>query len=339
MSVLFGRCVCFLNETYMKVFLPLLFLITMNAYAQTCCSGGVPLSNNLGLPNGGKGELVIGLNYDYNNLNTLNAGTEKLDDNSRQRITNSVLVNFGYAFTDQLSVETLFTWVNQTRTITQFGNENFTETSGIGDAVLLLKYSIPELLGKRTLLNIGAGTKIPFGNSDILNDQGIQLTADLQPGSGAWDVLGWFSASKGLNSRPSASLSLAATYRFTGVNNSYLNNTATYEFGNEIQTNLGYTDQFFMLKTLFNPGLVFKYRKAFEDKIDDIGIPNTGGEWVFIRPELGVQLSPQINMMSRVELPLYSNVVGTQLTPTVRFTIGATIRIKTRQTSILNIAP
>ncbi|NCO62380.1 MAG: transporter [Flavobacteriales bacterium] len=321
-----------------KLFL-LIFLFSVGTYAQTCCSGGVPLSNNLGLPNEGKGVFVVGLNYDYNNLNTLNAGTEKLDDNSRQRITNSVLLNFGYAFTDRLSVETLFTWVNQTRTITQFGNENFTETSGIGDAVLLIKYSIPEILGKRTLLNLGVGTKIPFGESDILNDQGIQLTADLQPGSGAWDVLGWFSASKGLNFRPSATLSATATYRFTGVNNSYLNNTATYEFGNEIQTNLGYTDQFLMFNTLFNPGLIFKYRKAFEDKIDDFGIPNTGGEWVFIRPELGAQLTPQINMISRVELPIYSNVVGTQLTPTVRFTIGVTVKLKPKQTNILNIIP
>lgn len=326
-------------ETNMKTFSFLVLLFTISTYSQTCCSGGVPLSNNLGLPNGGKGEFVLGLNYDHNNLNTLNAGTERLDDNSRKRITNSVLLNFGYAFSDRWSVETLFTWVNQTRTITQFGNENFTETSGIGDAVLLVKYSLPDVLGKQTLLNIGVGTKVPFGKSDIPNNQGIQLTADLQPGSGAWDGLGWLSVSKGLDFRPSATLSTTTIYRFTGVNNSYLNNTATYEFGNEIQANLGYTDQFFMLNTLFYPGLVFKYRKAFEDKIDDVGIPNTGGEWVFIRPELGVRLSPQISMISRIELPLYSNVVGTQLTPTVRFTIGTTIKFKTKQENILNITP
>lgn len=323
----------------MKAVFFFLFLFTLNAFSQTCCSGGVPLSNNLGLPNEGKGVLVMGLNYDYNNLNTLNAGTDKLDDDSRQRITNSILLNLGYALTNRWSVEALFTWVNQTRTITQFGNENFTSTSGIGDAVFLVKYMLPEVLGKRTILNMGVGTKVPFGKSDIRDDQGIQLTADLQPGSGAWDGLGWLSVSKGLNFRPSATVSATATYRATGVNNSYLNNKATYEFGNEIQTNLGYTDQFLIFNTLFNPGLIFKYRKAFEDKINDVGIPNTGGEWVFIRPELGVQLSPKMNIVSRVELPLYSNVVGTQLTPTVRFTFGITFKIKTKQTNILNITP
>lgn len=321
----------------MKALSVLILLFTFSAFSQTCCSGGVPLSNNLGLPNEGKGIFVMGLNYDYNNLNTLNAGTEKLDDDSRQRITNSILLNFGYAFTDRFSIETLYTWVNQTRTITQFGDENFTETSGIGDAVFLVKYSVSDLLGKGTVLNLGVGTKAPFGKSDIITDQGIQLTADLQPGSGAWDGLGWLSASKSLGFRPSATISTSATYRITGVNSSYLNNTATYKFGNELQTNLGYTDQFLLFSSLFNPGLVIKYRKAFEDRIDDVGIPNTGGEWIFVRPELGAQLSPQIGIITRVELPLYSNVVGTQLTPTLRFTFGISLKLNTKKTNILNI--
>jgi len=310
--------------------------LVYDGFSQTCCSGGVPLSNNLGLPNEGKGVFSLGLNYDYNNLNTLNAGSSKLDDDSRQRITNSVLLNLGYAFTDKLAVETLFTWVNQSRTITQFGNESFTETSGIGDAVILIKYSIPDILGKSTVMNIGVGTKLPLGDSDLLTQQGIQLTADLQPGSGAWDGLGWASVSKGLNFRPSATLSGSVTYRLTGVNNSYLNNLATYEFGNETQINLGYMDQILMFNTIFNPGLVLKYRRASEDKIDDQGIPNTGGEWVFIRPEFAVQLTPNMAINSRFELPLYSYVEGTQLTPTFRFSTGISLTLNNKKKVLFN---
>lgn len=314
----------------------LLFLFTcQQLISQTCCSGGVPLSNNLGLPNEGKGVWAIGLNYDFNNLNTLNAGSDKLDDDSRERITNSVLLNLGYSFTDRLSVETLFTWVNQTRTITQFGNENLTETSGVGDAVFLAKYAIPDILGKRTVLNFGLGTKIPLGKSDLSTDQGIQLTADLQPGSGAWDALVWSSLSKGLGFRPSAALSGSFTYRLTGKNNSYLN-TSTYEFGNVIQANLGYTDQFLLFNTVFNPGLIFKYRKSFSDKIDNSELPNTGGQWVFIRPELSVKLTPTLSLATRLELPIYSYVDGTQLTPTLRFTAGLSYTLKKKEQNILN---
>lgn len=308
----------------------------MSGSAQTCCSGGVPLANNLGLPNEGKGSLSLGLSYDYNNLNTLNSGSEKLDDDSRKRITNSVLFNLGYSITDRLSVESLFTWVNQTRTITQFDNKNFTETRGLGDAVFLLKYAFPELLGNGTLLNVGIGTKAPLGKSDATRENGILHTADLQPGSGAWDGIGWLSASKNLGFRPSANITASATYRLTGKNKNYLNNAATYEFSDVLQANLGYTDQFLIANIILNPGLVFKYRKSGKDEIDESEIPNTGGEWVFARPELGVQISSSIRIDTRLELPIYSYVDGTQLTPTARFTVGVFYTFKKRETNILN---
>ncbi len=318
------------------IFFLSVLLLGQHLISQTCCSGGVPLSNNLGLPNEGKGSFIVGLNYDYNNLNTLNAGSDKLDDDSRLRITNSVLVSTGYAFTDRISFEALFTWVNQTRTISQFGNENLTETSGIGDAVFLAKYAMPNVLGQGTVLNLGIGTKAPLGKSNLTTEEGFQLTADLQPGSGAWDVLGWLSVSKGLNFRPSATLSGSFTYRLTGKNNSYLNGLAIYEFGDVVQANAGYTDQFLLFNTIFNPGVIYKYRKSFSDKIDDSDIPNTGGEWVFVRPQLAAQITPTIALSTRIELPIYSNVEGTQLTPTWRFTVGISFKFKKNEVNIIN---
>lgn len=319
-----------------KIVLFLAFFVISYTYSQTCCSGGVPLSNNIGLQNEKKDTWVFGVSYDYNNLNTLNSGAEKLDDNARLRVTNSILLNVGYSFTDRLSFETLLTWVNQKRVISQFGNDNLTETQGIGDAVFLLKYAFPELLGKYTSVNVGIGTKAPLGKSDIVSEQGIQLTADLQAGSGSWDDLGWISVSKNLKNRPTATVSANLTYRYTGVNNSYLNNSATYEFGNEVQANLGYTDELLMFNTLFNPGLVLKYRKALSDKIDNVTLPSTGGEWVFIRPELSTRLSPKVLINTKVELPLYSYVDGTQLTPTVRFTVGLLFKFSKRKVEFLN---
>ena len=312
------------------------FLFFQFTQTQTCCSGGVPLSNNLGLSNEGKGSLQVGINYDYNNLNTLNAGNNKLEDTSRQRITNSILANIGYSFTDRLSIETLFTWVNQTRTITQFENQNFTETSGIGDAVILLKYALPNLFKNNTILNIGIGSKLPLGKSDIVSKQGIQLTADLQPGSGAFDGIGWISLSKRLDFRPTATFSSSVTYRLTGTNNSYLNNTSTYEFGNVLQANISYVDEFLLFKKIINPGLVIKYRKSTVDKINDSNIPNTGGEWIFTRGELNIELSKNLSFTNKLEVPIYSYVDGTQLTPTSRFTSGFIYRFYKKQPLITN---
>lgn len=318
------------------LFFSLFLLGCQHVLSQTCCSGGVPLSNNLGLPNEGKGSLFLGLTYDYNNLNTLNAGKQKLDDDSRLRITNSILLSLGYSFSDRISIESLFTWVNQSRNITQFGNESLTETSGIGDAVILLKYTIPNILGENSSTSFGGGVKLPFGDSDLRTQQGIQLTADLQPGSGALDYIALLSVSKNLSFRPSAVIWGSATFRFTGVNKDYLNSQATYEFGNEVQFNMGYTDQFLLFNTIFNPGLVMKYRQAQVDKIDDSNLPNTGGEWVFVRPELAVNITPNLSFVSKLEIPLYSYVDGTQLTPTLRFSAGINLRLKKKNNILPN---
>lgn len=314
----------------------LFFIITsIQCFGQTCCSGGVPLSNNLGIPNDGKGAFTISLNYDYNNLNTLNFKSTKLDNNNRQRITNSVLLNANYAITDKFAIETLFTWLSQ-GFVSPFGGQDLNRISGVGDAVVLAKYSFPELIGKNTLLDLGLGVKAPLGRTDRKSDLGIQLTADLQPGSGAWDGLAWLTVSKSLNFRPSSNIYGNFTYRETGVNSSYLTDDTSYEFGNELYLNIGYSDQFIIFNTIFNPALVFKYRQAQFDKLNNQNLPNTGGEWIFIRPEIMVLLTPNIFFNTRVELPLYSYVQGTQLTPTIRLTTGIMIKIMKKETLKLN---
>ena len=290
-------------------------------YAQTCCSGGIPLSNNIGLPILEKGTTQIGISYDYNNLNTLNIGTKKLEDNSRLRITHSVLANISYSISDRFSVEGLFTWVNQRRKITQFGNENLDETSGIGDGLLLLKYSFPNLIGENTFVNVGIGSKIPFGSSTKKNNQGITLNADLQPGSNAWDIIYWSSISKSFSFRPSFNISSRFIYRSTGTNNSYFGDS-TYKFGNEIQAFLGFSDQFLLFKTTTSPSISFKYRNVTQDKIGGFDLENTGGNWVSIIPNFSINMNQNLVFTTKAELPIYSNVDGTQLTPTYRLTTG-----------------
>ncbi|MFK5958805.1 MAG: hypothetical protein QM495_08035 [Lutibacter sp.] len=301
----------------------LLVLVFLSNFinAQTCCSGGIPLSNNIGLAILSKGTTQIGVSYDYNNLNTLNNGDEKLDDDSRLRITHSVLANISYSISDRFSVEGLFTWVNQRRKITQFGNENLDQTSGVGDGLLLLKYSFPNLIGENTFVNVGFGSKIPLGSSTQKSNQGITLNADLQPGSNAWDIIYWSSISKSFNFRPSFNISSRFIYRSTGTNNSYFGDS-TYKFGNEIQAFLGFSDQFLVFKTTVSPSISFKYRNAIQDKIGGFDLDNTGGDWVSIIPNFSINIKPNIVFSAKAELPIYSNVDGTQLTPTYRITSG-----------------
>ncbi len=315
-------------------FFTLLIFNVYYFYAQTCCSGGIPLSNNLGLANLEKGSIQIGLQYDYNNLNTLNSGSDKLNDNSRLRITHSVLLNAGYSITNNLSVEGLFTWVNQRRKITQFGNENLDQTSGIGDAIFLIKYNFNNILGQNSALNIGVGTKIPLGSSTETNSQGITLNADLQPGSNAWDVIYWSMISKNFDFRPSFTISSRVIYRNTGTNTSYFGDSS-YKFGNEFQTYLHFSDQFLFVKKLISPSLSLKYRTANQDKIGGFNVDNTGGKWFSIIPNFSIDISKNILFSTKAEIPVYSFVDGTQLTPTYRLTTGILYKIPRKTNKLI----
>jgi len=107
-----------------------------------------------------------------------------------------------------------------------------------------LKYHFSNTFGQNSNLNLGVGAKVPLGSSTETNSQGIILSADLQPGGNVWDLIFWSNISKSFNFRPSFNVSSQFTYRSTGINNEYLENS-TYKFGNEFQAYLGFSDQFF----------------------------------------------------------------------------------------------
>ena len=306
-------------------------LFSTFSYAQTCCSGGIPLSNNIGLPTLTKGSIQIGINYDYNNLNTLNFGKEKLDDNSRLRITHSALLNVNYSILNNLSVEGLFTYVNQRRKITQFGNENLDQTSGIGDAVLLTMYRYKPKKIQNLEFNIGIGAKIPLGSTNEKSDEGIVLNADLQPGSNTWDVIYLMSVGKSFNFRPSFQVGGRILYRSTGINNSYYGNT-TYKFGNEFLSFLSFSDIFVAFKTLISPSLSIKYRNAVKDELDAFSLDNTGGRFVSLIPNIAIDIASNVTFSTKAELPIINDVDGTQLAPTYRITTGLILRFESKQT-------
>lgn len=303
-------------------------------YSQTCCSGGVPLSNNIGLPFLEKGGSQFGVFYDYNNLNTLKEGSKELRDNSRLRITNSILFNFSYNITERLLVEGLISWVNQKREITQLSNLNLDQTSGIGDGVLLLRYMI--LNNEDYSLIAGVGGKIPIGSTKETNDLGIRLNADLQPGSNSFDFLFTSTFIKRFNFRKTTSVIGRLTYRKTGVNSEY-QDINEYKFGNEFQSFLGISDSFLVWGQIINPSLSFKYRKVFFDKLNNTRIANTGGNWLFINPNFSLKITPKINFSTSIEIPLYANVDGIQLTPTYRVNTGITIQFSKKNNKGTNL--
>lgn len=283
------------------------------AWSQSCCSGGAPLSGNLGLPIAEGKNLQFSISYDLNKLNTLKSGTETLDDKTRTRTTHTLLFQTGYTFNKNFGIEILVPYVRQERKIRPIGlPSTFEQTTSLGDLVVLTKYRF---------LNdyqVGIGIKLPSGTTEKTNSSGLTLNADLQPGSGSWDLIYWFSSQHQLKIRKSLTLTTLATFRATGENDNYLGRQ-TYQFGNEWQLQMGLSDQLLLFSQVISPSLSVKYRSVQADANDGFEVPSTGGRWLFIKPGLSYAINSDIILMTTLDIPVYANLEGTQVTPTFRF--------------------
>lgn len=295
------------------------FLLRMSVYAQTCCSGGVPLSSNIGFSSSDQGAIQLAFAFEQNNLNTLYSESTVLEINNRERLTNSFLARIGYGFSDRFSLETLIPYINQVRNIIQNnGTINNESTFGIGDLVLLAKLDLSKSISWG--INIGAGIKLPTGSTTQENSQGLLIVNDLQPGSGSFDVLGRISIKHNIWVRPSMSIYSTGIWNLKGTDNEYLG-SQLYRFGSELQIITGISDQIIIGNQAIYPSLNLRYRKALRDEIDHNEINNTGGDWVFVRAGLGADIFGNHRISLALETPIYTKVDGTQLSPDLIFNV------------------
>lgn len=304
--------------------------------AQTCCSGGVPLGGSLGLGAADNHSLQLLLTYDNNSINDLVSFSEKLDDDTRSRSTQSSIIELSYGLHKRLSLTGVFPYIRQTRRIQGYlGQEDFTAVQGLGDVVLLAKY---RLLNPNNSKNmdwiIGAGPKIPTAKTNFRNNQGLVLPADMQPGSGSLDGIFWsyFLKSRLMNN-PNLGLLAISTFRYSGKNKKY-NTTQTYQFGNEFQANLGLNYNFFAKRPI-DIFTFLRYRKQGEDIIDGGVFPSSGGQWVYLIPGININFTPGFTFRLSGDIPLYRKLEGTQLTTSYKFTAALFFNIPLKKNDLI----
>jgi len=301
--------------------IPLLIFVSINLRGQACCSAGSPLLGSLEVSTVYSGELQVGLTYELNVLKDVYSGSTCLDDDFRKRTVNSFILEANYGISERFSVSTLFTFINQSRDISTYGNlSSNLNTSGLSDGIVLLKYNIiPLSIVHQLELSVGGGLKLPIGNSTLRSDE-ILIPADMQPGSGSWDGILWGYASKGFIPVIPLNVFLNVSYRANGNNNRFGETFQQgYSFGNELFINLGAgyrTDIFFDFT------LMIRYRNTTKDNFDGAEVPNTSGNWLYLVPGINGKLSDHITARLSGQIPVYRNLSGTQLTTSYTASLG-----------------
>lgn len=297
----------------------LTFLVLGNA--QTCCSGGVPVSNHIGFQSAQSKILQLSFSTDFNLLNTLYNESHKLDDRFRKRTTQSYIFRGAYSFSSKLSGELLIPLIRQTRTIYSGAGDisDFDSSQGLGDPVVLIMY---HLVKSKVTWRVGAGGQFPVGSYTETNDRGLFLVEDLQPGSGSVDMILMNSLEFSPDFRPSVLLYLNTILQVNGENANSRGGIHAYKFGNDFQLIAGIVDQFFLFNQPVNFGMKARYRSANQDQINENLVPGTGGQWFFAGAHIGIPFIARTMLNFNIELPITTKVVDTQLSPDLIFNIS-----------------
>lgn len=279
------------------------------AYSQGCCSVGTSALGGSERGSPTKNTLLASATYHFNSLDQGYNGTRRIDDPLQRMATVEMMgAEVEYGVAEGVSVLWQIGYFRKTRSITVRGS-SFEPPErvefageGIGDLLVLTKYRIvaPSIVAPFEVA-AGAGAKLPIGRyRQEVN--GTRLSLDLQAGTGAADLLGWF---YGSYSNLPAGFKLYGwlLHRYPGAN------FDSYRYGDETLVNFG------VLKSLaefLDAGLAARVRIAQRDFSNGRLLQSTGGVQFFLFPAISY-LSSESSFRIFGQIPIQQNMYGIQL--------------------------
>lgn len=286
--------------------------------AQTCCTGGVPLTGAINL-DANSGGIRFGLTYDINELSDFIQGDRTLSNTFLKRETHSVIGQLDIRITDSLSVSVLIPYSRLTERNTQ--TRGTFKANGLSDISVWTSYLLYNK--KQTTISIAAGIKLPTGETNIKESLGIfDLPLSLQPGTGSVDFMIASAMKSAFRFRPSLIYSFSGIYKINTTGKRYAAHEE-YKYSNELDLYAGLSEEVLLFNQLVTPQLQVRVNHFGEHQISGNPNPNTGGTWIFLSPGLAWAPTPQLSFNFRGQWPLHRSVKGFQLTTTNRYLISA----------------
>ncbi len=281
------------------------------ANATTCSCASVPLLGSMELATPGDGKWFLAGTYEFHDVSDLVSGSSSVPDaTGRDRTSEALIIEASKGITERLSFSTLLSAIQHDRTV---GGAH-DEVSGLGDAILMLKYSPAVVsLYSRNAVSFGVGARLPIGEDNASSD-GITLAEDLQPSTGAFGTIFWAYAARSLNE--SASARIYANFSYTNNDD----NDRDYQFGHETTVSIGASYQ---TQTPWGFNAELLYRSTERDKRAGITIPNTGGEWLDFVPALQYHVTEEMALRVSAKIPV-SRDLNDQLQFTTKYAVRLT---------------
>ena len=254
------------------------------------------------------------LRYEFIDQDQPRAGTSDVDVGEIPRhhdevrtINRNIIAGFDYTFDQNWGIGVQLPVVdrNHEHIHNHMGDQeleswSFTE---LGDVRVVGRYRFTSEHTHAGGFGVQFGVKLPTGKIDVANDVGEEAERSLQPGSGTTDAI--------LGAFYSAPLGQSATW-FADVNWQVpLNERDDYKPGNRASFDIGAGYPWTGTVTLqLQLNTLWKDRDAGANAEPE----DTGGTFVYLSPGVSVSLGQKTQLYGFVQLPLYQNVNGVQLT-------------------------
>jgi len=165
--------------------------------------------------------------------------------------------------------------------------------------------------------NIGLqlGVKLPTGdfkeNFRSGPEDGNPLDRGLQPGTGTTDLL--------VGVYHFSSINRDWDYFAQGMVQAALDSRDHYRPGNSLNVNFGVR---YVANDLFTPQLQINAKTSKHDSGSDSDRPNSGGTLAYLSPGVTANIRQDLKAYGFVQVPIYQDVNGLQLTPRWTATLG-----------------
>lgn len=288
------------------------FLLTLDGFSQTCCTGGVPYLGSFKIPGITNKEFSLNLSYSYNSNSDLILQDELIEDSGNSRKVSTALLQVDYGLSDKVSVSVLLPYMWQKEQIVLPTQEFQYTNNGLGDISLWSTYK--HSFSNHSLAFSGA-IKVPSGETDAVDPEtGINLPFSFQSGSGSWDFI--------FNVYDEISLERKGRFYWVNMISAKLNTAGNkfdahpgYRFGHIFQLYTSFSTRWVMGSFLADAYVGFAYQKRYQDEFDGgFKNENTGGDWINFVLGYNHQFSPKMHAGLSGSVPIFRKVNGLQLT-------------------------
>jgi len=329
----------YMLKQFVALFFTVLPILLSSTVTRACASCGCTLSSDW--EEASQARFRLDLRYDFIDQSQLRAGTTQISPDAASLLLSNgnkqevevdtknyyVTASGEYAIDASWKVGLVVPYIMRSHSTLGTnsdgtnagagGGQYDSYTSSLGDARLLGRFQ-----GFNEEHNIGItfGLKLPtgsFSRTGTATDPTASIpypTIDpgLQPGSGTTDLI--------LGAYFNKALDKNWDFFSEGLYQSALNVVANYRPGDGYNLNAGF--RYFGLQGI-NPQIQVNSRFVEHDSGSSSDMFSTGGTLFYLSPGVVVPASSGIAFYGFVQVPLYQNLLGVQLTPTYTASVGA----------------